>query len=32
MFPKEGKIKGSRGKWVPSLVVPDTNVIYTYST
>jgi hypothetical protein len=32
MFPKEGKVKGSLGKWVPSLVLPGINTIDTDST
>jgi len=29
MFPKEGKVKGSLRKWVPSLVLPGINAIET---
>jgi hypothetical protein len=30
-FPKEGKVKGSLGKWVPSLVLPRIDAIDTDS-
>ena len=32
MFPKEGKVKGSQGQWVPPLVIPGVDAINTNST